>query len=109
MTTLALDSDNNIIYSMHSMDMYTGVDALAQDIRTKLRMYKGECFLNPSLGIRYANPMQRYSTDLLRNVITEAIESDSRVAYCTVDINLAHDIIEVNSVVTPKEGEPIHV
>lgn len=109
MTTLALHSNGNIQYNPHELSFLTGVEALAQDIQTKLRMYKGECFLNPSLGIRYADTMQSYSVDLLKSAITEAVESDSRVAYCTIDINLTHDIISINCVVITKEGEVIHV
>ncbi len=82
-------------------DTATIVEAVAQDIRSALQMFKGEWFLNPSEGVPYFENIFIKAPDLdtikaiFRNVITSRnhvsalpkieVSLDKRTRFATVD------------------------
>lgn len=78
MTSFKLDSANNLQFGS-DFTLISGTDALVQDIRTLLLMFKGENPFNTDEGLHYYDLMQKMQNDDLKNAIIERIKSDNRV------------------------------
>lgn len=55
MQTVGLDENNNIVIKQGNITVKDGIDALAQDIKTRVGLYKGENLFDISEGIDYDN------------------------------------------------------
>ena len=51
MSSLKLNSDGDIDTENNSFNLVIGEDEVAQKIKTRLKVIRGECFLTPSKGI----------------------------------------------------------
>lgn len=79
-----LDSSNNIINNSNFI-LVSGIDALVQDIKTRLYMYKGEYPFNINQGIDYISYMRNDDeTGLLAALQTRILE-DERVSNVTFE------------------------
>lgn len=78
MRTLALDEKNNII-ATQNWQFLNGIDALRQDIKNKLSMFKNEYPFDTTEGIDYISLLSVNQRDDLQNEILNEILTDSRV------------------------------
>lgn len=87
METIYLDENNNLVLKSGSLQLKRGIDALAQDIKTRVGLYKGENRFDTSEGIDYDNEMlgkfggQEYYRQAIRNRIigNEEVEGVKKV------------------------------
>lgn len=77
----AVDAQNPTLGDLRVADgkpvMVTGADAIAQEIRVRLRWWRGEHFLDVSAGVPYLQQIlgKGVSEDAIRAVLREEIES----------------------------------
>lgn len=57
MTTLQLDANNNLVIDRNNLTTTTGLNACAQDSRTRVGLVRGENPYDTSEGIDYFNEM----------------------------------------------------
>ena len=81
MKTVALDEHNNLIVKNGSLQEKEGIEALAQDIKTRVGLYKGENRFDLSEGIDYDNDMlgKFAGFDYYRQAIRNRIEGNEEV------------------------------
>lgn len=79
-----LDSNNNIINNSNIITV-SDKDALVQDIKTLLYMYKGEYPYNTNKGIDYINYIRNNDETGLLAAIQSRILEDSRVSNVTFE------------------------
>ncbi len=84
MTTFKLDSNNNIINNSNFI-LVSDKEALVQDIKTRLYMYKGEYPYNINQGIDYINFMRNNDEVGLLSAIQSRILEDERVTNVTFE------------------------
>lgn len=78
MADLLLDADGDLDITAGALSLVTGADAIAQQIRIALRLFKGEWFLSPSEGMPY------YETILQKGTRPAALQSLFRRALLQV-------------------------
>lgn len=80
MQTVWLDENNNIVLRAGNIQLKNGIEALAQDIKTRVGLYKGENRFDITEGIEYDNEMLgkfggiEYYRQVIRNRIEGAPE-----------------------------------
>lgn len=81
MRTLSLDANNNLITDNGSLTFKQGIRALAQDIKTRVGLYKGENRFDNTEGIDYDNDMlgKAVNLDYYKQTIRNRIEGNSEV------------------------------
>lgn len=99
-----LDSNNNIINNSNIITV-SDKDALVQDIKTMLYMYKGEYPYNTSKGIDYINYMRNNDEQGLLAAIQSRILEDSRVSNVTFES--AKESNNLKIVLTITSGETV--
>lgn len=109
MTTLAVDNDGNLLYNDTGFVVLTGDEALAQDIRTSLRLHRGEYPFNPDVGVNYANFMKTNNRDILIDYIKSVVKSDPRVSRFNVNLELVNKKLTVNINIYTKWGTKVNV
>lgn len=101
-----LDSNNNIINNSNIITV-SDKDALVQDIKTLLYMYKGEYPYNTNKGIDYIEYMRNNDeTGLLAAMQTRILE-DTRVTNVTFET--AKESNNLKIVLTITSGETVSV
>lgn len=109
MTTLRLDSHNNIIAGDSFLTLQ-GNEALRQDIRTRLSMFLGEYPFNTTQGVDYIGLLQDNNRDNIKNAIIAEIKKDSRVAQVTIiKAELDKGVLMLDIQITSTQGEIINV
>ena len=78
MTTFKLDKNNNLCFESE-FELLGGADALIQDIRNMLLMFKGEYPFDSSVGLDYYGMMSNQSKENIEQVILDRIRQDERV------------------------------
>lgn len=82
MKTLALDEKNNLIFES-DFQVKDGAEALTQDIKNLLMMFKGEYPFNTSKGISYYDLASLNNKQRIENAILERLKQDKRVKSIT--------------------------
>lgn len=109
MTTLMLDSHNNIIAG-DSFLTIQGNEALRQDVRTRLGMFLGEYPFNTTQGVDYIGLLQDNNRENIKNAIIAEIKKDSRVAQVTIiKAELDRGALMLDIQITSTQGEIINV
>lgn len=109
MTTLMLDSHNNIIAGDSFLTLQ-GIEALRQDVRTRLSMFLGEYPFNTTQGIDYIGLLQDNNRDNIKNAIIAEIKKDSRVSQATITkAELDRGTLMLDIQITSTQGEVINV
>lgn len=99
-----LDSSNNIINNSNIITV-SDKDALVQDIKTLLYMYKGEYPYNTNKGIDYINYIRNNDeTGLLAAMQTRILE-DTRVTNVTFDTEKESNNLKI--ILTITSGETV--
>jgi hypothetical protein len=80
MKTVFLDENNNIVLKAGNIQLKDGIEALAQDIKTRVGLYHGENRFDITEGIEYDNEIlgkfggMEYYRQIIRNRIEGAQE-----------------------------------
>lgn len=74
---LKLSGSDDLAIEMGGLVLVDGVDAIAQDVRTRLRFFKGEWFLDERVGLPY------YGTILVKNPNMAVVKSIYQKAIAT--------------------------
>ncbi len=99
-----LDSSNNIINNSNII-LLSGSDALVQDIKTRLYMYKGEYPFNINQGIDYIDYMRSGDEKGLLADIQRQILKDDRIRNVSFDVSQDSDILKI--ILTLTTGEEV--
>ncbi len=99
-----LDSNNNIINNGNFI-MVSDKDALVQDIKTLLYMYKGEYPYNTNKGIDYIEYMRNNDETGLLAAMQQRILEDTRVTNVTFETDESNGILKI--VLTITSGEEV--
>lgn len=109
MTTLACDDDGNLLYSDQGFIVLRGDEALVQDIRTALKLHRGEYPFDPDQGVNYERFMSSNNKDILIDYIKTTIKNDPRVRTFYVRL-LSHDkILSLEITIYTKWGSKVNV
>ena len=103
-SSFKLDSNNNIINNSNIITV-SDKDALVQDIKTRLYMYKGEYPYNTSKGIDYIEYMRNNDEQGLLAAIQARILEDTRVTNVTFET--AKESSNLKVVLTITSGETV--
>ena len=101
-----LDSNNNIINNSNIITV-SDKDALVQDIKTRLYMYKGEYPYNKNQGIDYINYMRNNDEQGLLAAIQSRILEDTRVTNVTFETTKESNNLKI--VLTITSGETVSI
>ncbi len=99
-----LDSSNNIINNSNFILIYDK-DALVQDIKTRLYMYKGEYPFNANQGIDYIDYMRSGDEKGLLADIQKRILEDDRIRNVSFDVSQDSDVLKI--ILTLMTGEEV--
>lgn len=105
MKTLALDEHNNLKLNQNGFYLKDGIEALSQDVRTRVGLCKGENPFNADEGIDFDNDMLgkmggvNYYKEALRNRILDYPEGIKNIDKVTLErgINKITLTAEINS------------
>lgn len=101
-----LDSNNNIINNSNIITV-SDKDALVQDIKTLLYMYKGEYPYNTNKGIDYIAYLQNNDETGLLAAMQQRILEDTRVTNVTFETSKESNNLKI--VLTITSGETVSV
>lgn len=101
-----LDSNNNIINNSNIVTV-SDKDALVQDIKTLLYMYKGEYPYNTNKGIDYIAYLQNNDETGLLAAMQQRILEDTRVTNVTFETSKESNNLKI--VLTITSGETVSV
>lgn len=110
MKTLKLDSKNNLVFGSNFI-LLNGKEAIIQDCKTRLSMFKGEYPFNKDEGIDYINLLLDNNIDNIKQTISNELMKDERIQYVTI-IDLNKDSkgkLTINVQCTLTSGEIINV
>lgn len=109
MTTLAIDSSNNLLVGN---ELVTRIDknALIQDIRTRLGMFRKEYPFDTEQGVDYIGLFSLNDRAELKNAIIAEIKKDERVDSAVInDLKFISGVLTMSIQITTREGELINV
>lgn len=78
MTSFKLDKNNNLIVGAQIITI-SGIEAIAQDCKTRLNMLLGEYPFNTSLGMDYISLLNANNSNILKNAIISELKKDERI------------------------------
>jgi len=70
-TTRKLDENGDMCFGHGLNDFLEGKEEIAQNVDTSLKIFKGEWFLNPDLGIPYLKDMRAAANELAHIFMSE--------------------------------------
>lgn len=104
MTTLALDSKNNLI-AFGNFVTRSGVDAIVQDIKNLLLMWQGEYPFNLTKGLNYYDIVNQNSISLVKKEITRRVLEDKRIINIQeLDVDFSHSELKIKMTLETTEG-----
>lgn len=109
MTTLRLDENNNLVVGESFLTL-SGIEALIQDVRTRLQMFLGEYPFDTSKGVDYISLFQNNNKKEIENAIIAEIKKDKRVSQVIIEnLDFTNGKITLNIKVINGEGESAYV
>jgi len=86
------DSGDLVIGTDGDLVLVTGIDAIAQDLKTRLLFFKGEWDLDTRLGVPYFEEILKKAPDLnvVRSIYNDVITSTEGVLFVD-DLTLEYD------------------
>lgn len=104
MTTLQLDNNNNLIFQSNFLTL-SGKEAIRQDIKNLLLMFKGEYPFNIEMGINYYDLLTWNNKDYIKNQIKERVLTDKRIkAIYNLQVGFNQKSLNVNMDLETTEG-----
>lgn len=114
----AIDAQNPTLGDLRVADgkpvMVTGADAIAQEIRVRLRWWRGEHFLDLAAGVPYLQQIlgKGVSEEAIRAVLREEIESVPGVGHVesiTIVTDRPNRFATITIDVVTEDGEDVRV
>lgn len=104
MTTLQLDNNNNLVFQNNFLTL-SGKEAIRQDIKNLLLMFKGEYPFNIDMGINYYDLLTWNNKDYIKNQIKERVLTDKRIkAIYNLQVGFNQKSLNVNMDLETTEG-----
>ena len=104
MTTLALDSKNNLI-AFGNFVTRDGINAIVQDIKTLLLMWQKEYPFNLQKGLNYYELVNQNSKSLVKKEITRRIYEDKRILNIqSLEVSFEHQTLNIKAILETTEG-----
>lgn len=104
MTTLALDSKNNLI-AFGSFVTRSGIDAIVQDIKTLLLMWQKEYPFNLTKGLNYYDIVNQNSVSLAKKEIARRVMEDKRIINIQeLEVDFSHSELKIKMMLETTEG-----
>lgn len=104
MTTLQLDNNNNLVFQSNFLTL-SGKEAIRQDIKNLLLMFKGEYPFNIEMGINYYDLLTWNNKDYIKNQIKERVLTDKRIkAIYNLQVGFNQKSLNVNMDLETTEG-----
>lgn len=104
MRTLQLDNNNNLVFQSNFLTL-SGKEAIRQDIKNLLLMFKGEYPFNIDMGINYYDLLTWNNKDYIKNQIKERVLTDKRIkAIYNLQVGFNHKSLNVNMDLETTEG-----
>lgn len=111
MEDLLLDSSGDITITDGDLALSTGLDSVRQRIRMRLRMFKGEVFIDTALGTPHFDSTfaRRPDMDLIKSVYRKVIsESEGVLALQSLTVTLlANRTLDVKAEVLASDGQRV--
>ena len=111
MEDLLLDSSGDITITDDDLVLSTGLDSVRQRIKMRLRMFKGEIFIDTALGTPHFDSTfaRRPDLDLIKSVYRKVIgESEGVVELVSLTVELPSTrILSVKAEVLASDGQRI--
>lgn len=111
MEDLLLDSTGDITITDDDLVLSTGLDSVRQRIRMRIRMFKGEVFIDTALGTPHFDSTfaRRPDLDLIKSVYRKVIgESEGVVELLSLTVELPSTrILSVKAEVLASDGQRI--
>ncbi len=107
MQTLLIDQNNNLILERNNMQVTDGIDACAQDTRTRVGIVRGENPFDTAQGADYFNELlgKMGGQDYLREAIRERIaDNDEIVQINNLQVETDNDTTKVVSEISSIYG-----
>ena len=99
-----LDVKNNIVFST-DFKLVSGADALTQDIKNVLQVFKGEYVFDSSKGIDYYDLASKNNYANIQNAIINRVMSDGRVqGVKNVEFGVNKGIFEISLQIESEYG-----
>lgn len=107
MTTFAVDNNNNLLFKSN-IQIKSGLEAVTQDIRTKLSMWRGEDIYNLDNGLDYSKMIKSNNINLIKNAIKSELKKDDRIQKIEfLEFNNIDSNLNVKIQITTNEGVAI--
>lgn len=105
-----LDNDNNLVFENQGLVIVEDDDSLAQDVKNRLLLYKGECFYNPDLGVLYHKDLHLFDKNSIIQLIKNQLNEEPRIKDYDIQIvSQESGTINIELKLTTKEGNIIYV
>lgn len=105
-----LDNDNNLVFDDNGLMISDADEALAQDVKNRLLLYKGECFYNPDLGICYHKDLHLLNKRGIIQSIRNKLSTDRRIK--SFDIQVVSEEsgrLDIEIKLVTREGNIVYV
>lgn len=107
MKTFAVDNNNNLLFKSN-IQIKSGLEAVTQDIRTKLSMWRGEDIYNLDNGLDYEKIAKSNNINLIKNAIKSELKKDDRIQKIEfLEFNNIDSNLNVKIQITTNEGVAI--
>lgn len=107
MTTFAIDNNNNLLFKSN-IQIKSGLEAVTQDIRTKLSMWRGEDIYNLDNGLDYSKMIKSNNANVIKNTIKSELKKDDRIQKIEfLEFNNIDSNLNVKIQITTSEGVAI--
>jgi hypothetical protein len=107
MTSIQIDKHNNIVVEGKTITITTGINACAQDVRTRIGLCRGEDPYDTERGIDFfGTVLGKYGgIEYIRNLIRERImDSDEIVGVTNLEITKQDDTTQVDAEILSTYG-----
>lgn len=108
MSSLRLDSNNNLVVGSILLTV-EGNEALSQDIRNKLDLWRGEYPFDLNVGIDYPSLLQQGDKKAIEAAIRNIILEDERVNNVEIEVTQEGGKLILNGKIITNEGGTINV
>lgn len=104
MTTFSVDNNNNLLFKSN-IQIKSGLEAVTQDIRTKLSMWRGEDIYNLDNGLDYSKMIKSNNVNVIKNTIKSELKKDDRIQKIEfLEFNNIDSNLNVKIQITTNEG-----
>lgn len=109
MVSLKIDENNNLEFA-DNLILTSGIEALKQDARNKISMWRGEYPYNINEGIDYLEILKTGNKNLFIAELRQALLSDDRILNVDITVGkVRNGKVTIELAITTKQGELVNV